>query len=110
MSGQGNSLFMLREHNSELMIRWSPKESRADIYDPVLFVESAEQARKLIRHLTQELRKAHRERNSELIGEIENILSRVEGLAKKFFRWEQVISQSVNAEDLREIRKLPIQF
>jgi hypothetical protein len=101
---------MLREHNSELMIRWSPKESRASNYDPGLFVESAEQARKLIRHLTRELGKAYREKNSELITEIENTLSRVEGLAKKFFRWEQAISQSLNAEDLREIRKLPIQF
>ncbi len=101
---------MLREHNSEIMIRWSPKETKGGKYDPGLFIETPEQARKLIRHLKKELHKADLEKNEELLLELGGILSRVENLSKKFFRWEQAISRSLKADELREIRKLPLQF
>ena len=58
---------MLREHINDIRIRWSPKERRGNGYDPVLFLETPEQARKLIKHLHQELARAHQERNKELI-------------------------------------------
>jgi hypothetical protein len=101
---------MLREHNNGIMIRWSPKETRGGDYDPTLFIETPEQARKLIRHLKDELRRAHMEKNQELMLELDSVLSRVESLSRKFFRWEQAISRSLRADELREIRKLPLQF
>ena len=101
---------MLREHNSGIMIRWSPKEKRGGDYDPTLFIETPEQARKLIRHLKDELRRAQTEKNQELMLELDGILCRVENLSRKFFRWEQAISRSLRADELREIRKLPLQF
>ncbi|MBI5251846.1 MAG: hypothetical protein HY912_20325 [Desulfomonile tiedjei] len=101
---------MLREHVNDIMIRWCPKERRGREYDPVIFLETPEQARKLIRHLQQQLQKAKLDRNKELIVEIEQILARVESLSKRFFRWEQSMSRSLEAEDLREIKKLPLDF
>jgi len=101
---------MLREHINDIRIRWSPKERRGSAYDPVLFLETPEQARKLIKHLHQELARARQERNKELISEVGEILSRVESLSKKFFRWEQSLSRALEAQDLREIKKLPLGF
>ncbi len=101
---------MLREHVNDIMTRWCPRERRGSEYDPVIFLETPEQARKLIRHLQQQLRKANLDRNKELIAEIENVLARVESLSKRFFRWEQSMTRSLEAEDLREIKKLPLGF
>ncbi len=101
---------MLREHINDIMTRWAPKERRGALYDPVLFLETPEQARKLIRHLQQELNRAHRERNKELVSEVGEILSRVESLSKRFFRWEENMRRSLREEDLREIKKLPLGF
>jgi DNA-binding transcriptional regulator GbsR (MarR family) len=101
---------MLREHINDIMTRWSPKERRGSLYDPVMFLETPEQARKLISHLQHELKKARRERNQELVSEVGEILSRVENLSKKFFRWEENMRRSLREEDLREIKKLPLGF
>jgi hypothetical protein len=99
---------MLREHVNEIMIRWAPKERRGSTYDPVRFLETPEQARKLIRHLQDELSRAERDRNRELITELCETLARVESLSKRFFRWEQTIDRALQADDLREIKKLPL--
>lgn len=64
----------------------------------------------MLRHLDQQLRRAKQDRNKELVAELEDVLSRVESLSKKFFRWEQSMSRSLEAEDLREIKKLPLGF
>jgi hypothetical protein len=101
---------MLREHINDIRIRWSPKERRGTDYDPGLFLETPEQARKLIRHLHQELAKARAEKNAELISETQEKLARVEDLSRRFFRWEQSMSRTLEAEDLREIRELPLGF
>jgi hypothetical protein len=101
---------MLREHINDIRIRWSPKERRGASYDPGLFLETPEHARKLIRHLQDELDKACRERNKELISEVGEILARVETLSRKFFRWEENLSRSLDAQELREIKKLPLGF
>jgi hypothetical protein len=101
---------MLREHINDIMTRWNPKERRGSAYDPVLFLETPEQARKLITHLQKELDRARRDKNKELIAEVTEILARVQSLSKRFFKWEQSISRNLEAEDLREIRKLPLNF
>ncbi|MEW6350735.1 MAG: hypothetical protein AB1646_16865 [Thermodesulfobacteriota bacterium] len=101
---------MLREHINDIMIRWSPRERRGAAYDPVRFLETPEQARKLLRHLHTELSRAKREKNLELVRELQEILGRVECLARRFFRWEQDVVRSQQTEDLREIRKLPLNF
>jgi len=101
---------MLREHINDIRIRWSPKERRGSAYDPVLFLETPEQARKLIRHLEEELARARQERNKELVSEVGDILARVERLSKKFFRWEQSMTRALEAQDLREIKNLPLGF
>jgi len=101
---------MLREHINDIRVRWNPKERRGSAYDPLLFLETPEQARKLIRHLQEELKKASGAKNKELISEIEEILARVESLSRRFFRWEENISRSLKTEDLKEIRKLPLNF
>jgi len=62
----------------------------------------------LIRHLQAELVKARIERNAELIQEVGENLAKVERLAKKFFRWEEKMSRASHAQDLREIKKLPL--
>lgn len=105
-----NYFAMLREHINDIMTRWNPKERRGSLYDPVRFLETPEQARKLIRHLQQELNKARRERNKELVSEVGEILYRVEQLSKKFFRWEENMHRVLKEEDLREIKKLPLGF
>lgn len=101
---------MLREQINEIMVRWNPKERRGSRYDPVAFLETPEQARKLIRHLERELARARAEKNQELIAETSETLSRVESLSRQFFRWEQSISRSLESEELREIKKLPLAF
>jgi hypothetical protein len=101
---------MLREHINDIMTRWSPRERPGSAYDPSLFLETSDQARKLIVHLRAEVDKARREKNSELIQELEDNLAKVERLAKRFFRWEDKISRAVNAQEVREIRKLPLGF
>ncbi len=101
---------MLREHINDIRIRWSPRERRGESYDPGLFLETPEQARKLIRHLQDELEKARREKNKELIFEVGDILARVENLARKFFRWEESLARALDAQELREIKKLPLGF
>ena len=42
------------------------------------------------------------------MSEIEEILDRVEHLAARFFRWERSISRSLKAQEIREIKKLPL--
>ena len=101
---------MLREHINEIMIRWSPRERRGSNYDPSLFLETPEQARKLIRHLREQMEKAHKERNMKLVDELGEILDRVEHLSKKFFRWEDHLLRTLESQDLREIKKLPLGF
>lgn len=101
---------MLKEHINEIMIRWSPRERRGSGYDPGVFLETPEQARKLLHHLQGQLDRARRDRNRELAAEIELILERVEGLSRKFFQWERSIARSQEAHDLREIAKLPLRF
>jgi hypothetical protein len=105
-----NAGCMLKEHINDIMTRWNPKERRGSSYDPVLFLETPEQARKLIRHLQRELAKAEEEKNSELISEVGEKLSRVERLSRQFFRWEENMARALNAQDLREIKKLPLGF
>ncbi len=99
---------MLREHINDIMTRWSPKERRGSQYDPTIFVETSEQARKLIDHLERELAKAQRARNVELANEISSNLSRVESLSRQFFRWEKNRERTLKVEEMREIKKLPL--
>ena len=99
---------MLREHINDIMTRWNPKERRGSNYDPTVFIETSEQARKLIDHLESELAKARKERNVELINELSANLARVESLSKRFFRWERNRERALNAEEMREIKKLPL--
>lgn len=99
---------MLRGQINEILVRWGPKQKRANGYDPMVFLETPEQARKLLRHLNQELANARRERNTELVRELMGTLAKAEGLAKRLFRWEQNIQRSVKSQELREIKKLPL--
>jgi hypothetical protein len=101
---------MLREHITDIMTRWNPKERRGDKYDPRIFLETPEQARKLIQHLKDELCKAQKEQNLELADEVGEILEIVERLSRKFFRWEDNLLRSLETQDLREIKKLPLGF
>lgn len=101
---------MLREHINDIRIRWSPRERSGTTYDPSLYLETPEQARRLIQHLQTELEKARRAKNTELVMELEEILERVLRLAKKFFRWEERLTRTLNSEELREIKKLPLGF
>jgi len=101
---------MLREQINDIMVRWNPKERRGSRYDPALFLETPEQARKLIRHLEAELARARTEKNRELVAETVEVLARVENLSRRFFRWEQALSRNLDAEELREIKKLPLGF
>lgn len=101
---------MLKEHINDIRVRWSPRERRGDGYDPFKFLETPEQARKLIRHLGEELKKAKAEKNSELAKEVSAILAQVEHLSRRFFRWEQDINRSLEANDIKEIKKLPIRM
>ena len=99
---------MLREHINDIMTRWNPKERRGSQYDPTVFIETSEQARKLINHLERELAKAQRERNVELVNEITGNLLRVESLSRQFFRWERNRERTLKVEEMREIKKLPL--
>lgn len=99
---------MLRSQINDIMIRWNPKERKGSKYDPVLFLETPEQARKLLTHLERELDCARYERNAELVREISEVLEKVRGLAQRFFRWEKSNMRSVKAQEIREIKKLPV--
>jgi len=99
---------MLREQINDIMTRWNPKERPGSKYDHMAFVETPEQARKLIRHLEWEICRAEQERNSELVAEIQQVLSTVECLARRFFRWEQNNLRALRAQELREIKRLPV--
>lgn len=88
---------MLKEHINDIMTRWSPKERRGSNYDPVAFLETPEQARKLLSHLQKELDRARRAKNKELIQEMEDTLAKVEHLSKRFFRWEQTITRQLRS-------------
>jgi len=101
---------MLKEHINDIMTRWSPKERRGAKYDPVMFLETPEQARKLLNHLKRELKKAAEEKNVALAQELQEVLDTVEKLSKKFFRWEDDLRRSLESQDLKEIRKLPLGF
>jgi len=101
---------MLKEHINDIMTRWSPKERPGSSYDPKIFLESPEQARRLITHLHDQLNRAAREKNEELVEEIEGILETVEKLAKQFFRWEQATERTLEAQERKEIEKLPLGF
>lgn len=101
---------MLKEHINDINTRWAPKERRGSAYDPQIFLETPEQARKLLTHLQSQLAVAKRDKNRELILELSEILARVESLSKRFFRWEQSLDQNAGENDLREIRKLPLNF
>jgi len=101
---------MLREHINDIMVRWSPKERRGSRYDPCAFLETPEQARKLIQHLEKELARARRDKNAELITEMLETLFKVESLSRKFFRWEENMARNLKAQELREIKKLPLGF
>jgi hypothetical protein len=104
---------MLRAQINEIGVRWGPKERREGLksrYDPISFIETPEQARKLIRHLELELANARAERNRELVVELGEILSQVETLSKRFFRWEENISRSLKDHETSEIKKLPLGF
>ncbi|MFC1834192.1 hypothetical protein ACFL2Q_05595 [Thermodesulfobacteriota bacterium] len=99
---------MLRGQINDIRVRWSPKEKPGSKYDPVLFLETAEQARKLLEHLEDELAKAERARNAELVGEVREALAKVRKLSKKFFRWEENNLRSVKSQEAQEIAKLPM--
>jgi hypothetical protein len=101
---------MLREHINDIRIRWSPRERSGSAYDPGLYLETPEQARRLIQHLRTEIDRAHRAKNTELVIELGEILERVLRLSKKFFRWEERLTRTLNSEELREIKKLPLGF
>jgi DNA-binding phage protein len=101
---------MLRDQINAIMVRWGPKERKGSDYDPVIFLETPEQARKLIRHLKEELSKARQDRNFELVSELRGVLARVDSLSKRLTRWEQRIDRAVKAQEVREIRKLPLGF
>lgn len=78
------------------------------MYDPTVYLETPEQARKLIKHLSDQLAQARRARNSELISELEANLERVEALSRDFFRWERNNERSLQTQEMREIKKMPI--
>lgn len=101
---------MLRGQVNDIMVRWCPKQRRGSGYDPVAFLETPEQARKLIKHLKQQLANARSSRNKELISELQEALSVVESLSVKFFRWERDIDRTVAAEEMKEFKKMPIRF
>ncbi len=101
---------MLREHVNDIRSRWNPKERRGSVYDPSIYVETPEQARKLLNHLKQKLREAQKNRDHYLASEIAHSLDKVEAIARRFFRWEESLSKTMQDQDMREIRNLPIRF
>lgn len=102
--------FMLKEHINEIRSKWNPKERRGSGYDPSIYVETPEQARKLLNHLKQKLRDAQKNRDHYLASEISQSLEKVESIARRFFRWEESLSKTLQDQDLREIKNLPIRF
>ena len=101
---------MLREHINDIRTRWSPKERAGSPYDPDIYIESPEQARRLINYLTEKLIKAKKNHDRVSVQEISETLLKVENLSRKFFRWEESISSSLNKQDLKEINELPVVF
>jgi hypothetical protein len=101
---------MLREHINDMRTRWSPKERAGSLYDPHIYLESPEQARRLINYLNEKLTKAKKNHDRVLAEEIFETLLKVENLSRKFFRWEENISNSLNKQDLKEINELPVIF
>lgn len=101
---------MLREHVNDIRSRWNPKERRGSVYDPSIYVETPEQARKLLDHLTKKLREAQENKDKYLASEIAQSLDKVENIARRFFRWEESLSKTLKDQDLREIKNLPIRF
>ncbi len=101
---------MLKEHINEIRSKWNPKERRGSGYDPSIYVETPEQARKLLNHLKQKLRDAQKNRDHYLASEISQSLEKVESIARRFFRWEESLSKTLQDQDLREIKNLPIRF
>ena len=101
---------MLREQINDIMVRWNPKERRGSTYDPGSFIETPEQARRLISHLRQQLEKARMNKNTELVNDINKILLKVENLAQRFFRWEANNQRTLQLQEMREIKKLPVRF
>ena len=101
---------MLREHVNDIRVRWSPKERAGSQYDPQVYLESPEQARKLINYLNEKLARARKNHDRVLADEISKTLSKVEDLSRAFFRWEDNISKSLEKQDLREINELPVRF
>ncbi len=101
---------MLREHINDIRTRWSPKERAGSPYDPSIYLESPEQARRLINYLKEKLNRARRNHDRVLAEEISETLLKVENLSRKFFRWEENIANSLNRQDLKEINDLPVIF
>lgn len=101
---------MLREHVNDIRSRWSPKERRGSVYDPNIYIETPEQARKLLSHLKQKLREAEKNRDHYLAQEIAQSLNKVECIARRFFRWEESLTKTLKEQDMREIKNLPIRF
>jgi F0F1-type ATP synthase membrane subunit b/b' len=101
---------MLKGQINDIVNRWGPRETKSKKYDPTRFIETPEQARKLISHLNRELEQAKAEKNRELIAELTNILNKVESIASSFFRWEENIRRSVESQEVKEIKKLPLGF
>ncbi len=101
---------MLREHINDIRVRWSPKERAGSQYDPKIYLESPEQARKLINYLNEKLARAKTNHDRVLALEIAETLLEVENLSKSFFRWEENISRNLEKHDLKEINELPVRF
>jgi hypothetical protein len=100
--------YMLRSEINDIRVRWNPKERRGSNYDPVFFVETPEQARRLLEHLHSELDRAKREKNTELIHELTDSVNKVESLSRKFFRWEKRTEYALEDSERKEIEKLPM--
>jgi hypothetical protein len=60
--------------------------------------------------LQGQLEDARRERNVELVLELGETIYIVENLSRQFFRWERSIERSLTAQELREIKKMPLGF
>jgi hypothetical protein len=101
---------MLREHINDIRVRWSPKERAGSQYDPQIYLESPEQARKLINYLSEKLKRARTNHDRVLAEEISQTLLQVENLSKRFFRWEENIFKNLEKHDLKEINELPVRF
>ncbi len=101
---------MLKEHVNDIRSRWNPKERRGSAYDPNIYIETPEQARKLLTHLKKRLLEAQKNRDHHLVRDISQSLDKVEAIARRFFRWEESLTKTLKDQDLREIKNLPIRF